>query len=44
MTDNQDNLGIKVPPPLIYMVPLILRCFSTGGRTSLSCLAEQHEA
>ncbi len=24
MTDNQDNPGIKVPPPLIYAVPLIL--------------------
>jgi protein-S-isoprenylcysteine O-methyltransferase Ste14 len=24
MTDNQDNPGINVPPPLIYVVPLIL--------------------
>jgi protein-S-isoprenylcysteine O-methyltransferase Ste14 len=24
MTDNQDNPGINVPPPLIYAVPLIL--------------------
>ena len=24
MTDDQDNPGIKVPPPLIYVVPLIL--------------------
>jgi protein-S-isoprenylcysteine O-methyltransferase Ste14 len=24
MTDEQDNPGIKVPPPLIYMVPLVL--------------------
>src|SRR3712207_1359223 len=24
MTDNQNNPGIKVPPPLIYVVPLIL--------------------
>ena len=24
MTDNQDNPGIKVPPPLIYVVPLLL--------------------
>jgi protein-S-isoprenylcysteine O-methyltransferase Ste14 len=24
MTDNQDNPGIKVPPPLIYVVPLVL--------------------
>ncbi len=24
MTNNQDNPGIKVPPPLIYVVPLIL--------------------
>ena len=24
MTDNQDNPGIDVPPPLIYVVPLIL--------------------
>jgi hypothetical protein len=24
MTDKQDNPGIKVPPPLIYVVPLLL--------------------
>ena len=24
MTDNQDNPGINLPPPLIYVVPLIL--------------------
>jgi protein-S-isoprenylcysteine O-methyltransferase Ste14 len=24
MTDNQDNLGIRVPPPLIYLLPLLL--------------------
>jgi protein-S-isoprenylcysteine O-methyltransferase Ste14 len=24
MTDNQDNPGIRLPPPLIYVVPLIL--------------------
>ena len=24
MSDNQDNPGINVPPPLIYVVPLIL--------------------
>jgi protein-S-isoprenylcysteine O-methyltransferase Ste14 len=24
MTDNQDNPGIKVPPPLIYVLPLVL--------------------
>ncbi len=24
MTDNHDNPGINVPPPLIYVVPLIL--------------------
>ena len=24
MTDNQDNPGINVPPPLIYVVPLIV--------------------
>ena len=24
MTDERDNPGIKVPPPLIYMVPLVL--------------------
>jgi protein-S-isoprenylcysteine O-methyltransferase Ste14 len=24
MTDNQDNPGIYVPPPLIYLLPLIL--------------------
>jgi hypothetical protein len=24
MTDNQNNPGINVPPPLIYVVPLIL--------------------
>jgi len=24
MSDNQDNPGIKVPPPLIYVVPLLL--------------------
>ena len=24
MADNQDNPGIRVPPPLIYVVPLIL--------------------
>ena len=23
MTDNQDNPGIKVPPPLIYVLPLV---------------------
>jgi hypothetical protein len=23
MTDNQDNPGIKVPPPLIYLLPLV---------------------
>ena len=23
MTDNQDNPGINVPPPLIYLVPLV---------------------
>jgi hypothetical protein len=22
MTDNQDNPGIRPPPPLIYLVPL----------------------
>jgi hypothetical protein len=22
MADNQDNPGIRVPPPLIYLVPL----------------------
>ena len=24
MTDNQDNPGINVPPPLIYLLPLVL--------------------
>jgi protein-S-isoprenylcysteine O-methyltransferase Ste14 len=24
MTDNQDNPGISVPPPLIYLLPLVL--------------------
>ena len=24
MTDDQDNLGINVPPPLIYQLPLVL--------------------
>jgi hypothetical protein len=24
MTDDQDNPGINVPPPLIYVVPLLL--------------------
>jgi len=24
MTDDRDNPGIKVPPPLIYLVPLVL--------------------
>ena len=24
MADNQDNPGIRVPPPLIYLVPLVL--------------------
>jgi protein-S-isoprenylcysteine O-methyltransferase Ste14 len=24
MTDEQDNPGIKVPPPLIYLLPLVL--------------------
>jgi protein-S-isoprenylcysteine O-methyltransferase Ste14 len=24
MTDDQDNPGIKVPPPLIYLLPLVL--------------------
>ncbi len=24
MADNQDNPGIRVPPPLIYLLPLIL--------------------
>ena len=24
MTDNQDNPGIRVPPPLIYLLPLLL--------------------
>ncbi len=24
MTDNQDNPGIRVPPPLLYLLPLIL--------------------
>jgi protein-S-isoprenylcysteine O-methyltransferase Ste14 len=24
MADNQDNLGIRVPPPLIYLLPLLL--------------------
>jgi protein-S-isoprenylcysteine O-methyltransferase Ste14 len=24
MTDNQDNPGISVPPPLIYLLPLLL--------------------
>jgi protein-S-isoprenylcysteine O-methyltransferase Ste14 len=24
MTDNQDNPGINLPPPLIYVVPLVL--------------------
>jgi hypothetical protein len=24
MNDNQDNPGINLPPPLIYVVPLVL--------------------
>ncbi len=24
MADNQDNPGIRVPPPLIYLLPLLL--------------------
>jgi hypothetical protein len=24
MTDDQDNPGINVPPPLIYLLPLVL--------------------
>ena len=24
MTDDQDNPGITVPPPLIYLLPLVL--------------------
>jgi hypothetical protein len=24
MADNQDNPGIRVPPPLIYLLPLFL--------------------
>jgi hypothetical protein len=24
VTDNTDNPGIRVPPPLIYVVPLVL--------------------
>ena len=24
MADNRDNPGIRVPPPLIYLLPLIL--------------------
>lgn len=37
--DGQDNPGIKVPPPLIYLLPLVLGCFSTEDRTYPSCRA-----
>jgi protein-S-isoprenylcysteine O-methyltransferase Ste14 len=30
MTDNQDNPGINVPPPLIYVVPLVLGLLLDG--------------
>jgi hypothetical protein len=42
--DEQDNPGIKVPPPLIYLLPLSWGCFSTGRRTSPSCRAVRREA
>ena len=44
MTDNQDNPDINVPSPLTYVVPLILGCLLTKGRTSPSCRAVRHEA
>ena len=31
MTDNQDNPGINLPPPLICAVPLVWGCFSVKG-------------
>jgi hypothetical protein len=34
-----DNPAIKVPPPLIYLLPLVLGLILAEGRTSPSCRA-----
>jgi hypothetical protein len=41
MTDDRDDPGIKVPPPLIYLVPLVLGLFLDRRRhlPSLPCSA-----
>jgi hypothetical protein len=38
MADNQDNPGIRVPPPLIYLLPRTLRAASRqkGARPLLA--------
>ncbi len=33
MSDQQDNPGIQVPPPLIYLLPLLLGLLLDEGRT-----------
>jgi hypothetical protein len=42
--DNQDNPGMNVPPPLIYVLPLILGLLLDRRATSPSCSAVRQEA
>ena len=44
MTDNQDNPGINIPPPLIYVVPLALGLVLDRRARLPSCRAVRHEA
>ncbi len=43
LSDEQDDPGIKVPPPLIYLLPSSSGRSSTRGRTSPSCHAVRQE-
>jgi hypothetical protein len=44
MTDNQDNPGIKVPPPLIYVLPLVSGLLLDRRAHVPFCRAVWHEA
>jgi hypothetical protein len=44
MADNQDNPGIRLPPPLIYLLPLLLGLLLDRKSHVPSCHARRREA
>jgi hypothetical protein len=42
MADIRDNPGIRVPPPLIYLLPLVLGLRLDSSGTFPSCRAGRH--